>query len=273
MSNEQPKRRIQDDPVAPEKLFDDVYYIGRRGVGVFAVTTEEGIVLIDSMDPTDADEKHIVPGLTALGLDPHDLKLIILTHGHFDHFAGARRLQKRFHCQVALGEKDSAFMVSSDSRLPLDSLEYPHIDLFLEDGKEITVGRHRFLPVLTPGHTPGCMSLIFNCHDQGEEHWVSLWGGAGLPRPVEPLGERMRDCCLFANSALQFKLVCDRYHCDVILGTHPHRCDLFEKLAALKERAEGAPHPFVVGSEAVRDNLHTRATEALQLAQELADGM
>lgn len=200
-------------------------------------------------------------------------KLIILTHGHFDHFAGARHLQKKYHCQVALGEKDSAFMVVSDSRISHDELEYPHINFFLEDKKEIVMGKHRFIPVLTPGHTPGCMSLIFNCHDNGEEHWVSLWGGAGLPRPVAPIQERMQDSCLFANSALQFKLVCDQYHCDVALGTHPHRCDLFEKLALLKERKEGMPNPFVVGAEGVRSNLHIRASEALQLAQDLADSM
>ena len=93
MANE--KSHIKDEAVKPAKIFDDVYYIGRRIVGVFAVTTSDGIVLIDSMDPTDADEKHIIPGMEELGLDPSDIKLIILTHGHFDHFCGARRLQKK----------------------------------------------------------------------------------------------------------------------------------------------------------------------------------
>ena len=271
MPEEKPRKHMPDTPVEPAQLFDDVYYIGRRVVGVFAIATSDGIVLIDSMDPTDADERHIIPGMEKLGLDPAAIKLIILTHGHFDHFAGARRLQKRFGCKVCLGEIDSAFMVSSDSRLPLDSLEYPHIDFYLEDRKPITLGGHTFVPVLTPGHTPGCMSLIFNCHDKGEEHWVSLWGGAGLPRPEFAPSQRMKDSCDFANGALQFQLICDEYHCDVVLGVHPHRCDLFEKLERMKTRTAEDPNPFVVGPEGVKANLQLRAVEALDLARQLVD--
>lgn len=267
------KKHMPDAPVEPAWLFDDVCYIGRRVVGVFAVATSEGIVLIDSMDPTDADERHIIPGMEQLGLNPADIKWIILTHGHFDHFAGARRLQKRFGCKVCMGQIDAAFMVSSDSMLPLNSLEYPHIDFYLEDRRPLTVGGHTFVPVLTPGHTPGCMSLIFNCHDNGQEHWVSLWGGSGLPRPVFPLSQRMKDSCDYANAALQFKLISDEYSCDVVLGVHPHRCSLFEKLEQLKKRADGQPNPFVVGPEGVKENLHQRAAEALELAGRLIDEM
>lgn len=273
MPTERPRPRIQDSPVSPAKIFDDVYYIGRRVVGVFAITTSEGIVLIDSMDPTDAAEQHIIPSMEHLDLDPAQIKLIIITHGHFDHFAGARHLQKRYGCKVALGQTDTAFMMTSESRIPYDQLEYPHIDFYLEDGKEIVVGDHTFIPILTPGHTPGGMSLIFNCHDNEQEHWVSLWVGAGLPRPCEPVPDRMHFACLFANSALQFELACKQHHCDVVLGVHPHRCDLFPKLEQLNHRAPGDENPFVVGEKGVKENLQHLATEALKLAQTLAEEM
>lgn len=269
--NVSPRRRIQDGPVEPARLLDDVYYIGRVVVGVFVVRTSEGLVLIDSMDPVDADERHILPGLRALGLENEKICAILLTHGHFDHFEGAHRLQERTHCKVGLGEIDSGFMVSSD--WPGGAIEYPHIDFFLEDSREIVIGDHRFLPVFTPGHTPGCMSLIFNCHDGGAEHWVSLWGGAGLPRPTEPAAQRMAHACQFANSAFAFEQVCVQKGCDVVLGVHPHRCDLFPKLQRLCERAPGEPNPFIVGAQGVRDNLHLRGTEALALAQTLLDEM
>lgn len=268
---EQPRKKIQDGPVEPIKIFDDVYYIGRKGVGVFAVTTSEGIVLIDSMDPVDAAEKHIIPGMEQLGLNPSDITDIILTHGHFDHFAGAKHLQDKFHCRVGIGLTDSGYMVYSKYRG--EEIEYPHIDFIIEDRKEMIFGDHIFRPILTPGHTPGCMSLIFNCHDNGTEHWVSLWGGAGLPRPNEGIDKQLGNACDFAYSAYIFQKECELRKCDVVLGVHPHRCGLFEKAEKLKARKPGEENPFVVGAEGVRANLHIRGTEAIELARKVIDEM
>lgn len=91
--------------------------------------------------------------------------------------------------------------------------------------------------------------------------------------PSQPMDQRMRNTCDFAASALHFKQICDQYHCDVVLGVHPHRCDLFEKLEVLKERKEGEQNAFVVGENGVRANLNLRATEALELARQLVDMM
>ena len=131
------KRARAREEVEPIKLFDDVWYIGRRGVGVFAITTSEGIVLIDSMDPVDAAEKHIEPGLRKIGLDPKDINTIIITHGHHDHYLGAKHLQNKYGCKACLGEIDTAFMVSSPimKEVSLETTEYPHIDFYLEDRK------------------------------------------------------------------------------------------------------------------------------------------
>ena len=267
MSREE-RRALMEMKVDPIKLFDDVWYIGRRGVGVFAITTSEGIVLIDSMDPADAGEKHIIPGLEAIGLDPKDINTIIITHGHGDHFLGAKRLQEKYGCKACIGEIDAAFMVSSKLMGSVAETEYPHIDFYLEDRKELRFGDTRFIPVLTPGHTPGCMSLIFNVHDNGVEHWASLWGGAGLTMArMEPV-PKMYWACQFANSAVMFKYECDKYGCDVVLGVHPHRMDLFENL---EKRTENGPNPFIVGQEGVRRNLHVRGQEALEVAQKTLD--
>ena len=266
MSREE-ARKFMQEPVEPIKLFDDVYYIGRRGVGVFAITTSEGIVLIDSMDPADAAEKHIIPGLEAVGLNPADIKLIVITHGHGDHFLGAKHLQDKYGCKACLGEIDTAFMMNSQLMGSMADTVYPHIDFFIEDGKEINVGGLKIIPVLTPGHTPGCMSLIFNVHDNGQEHWVSLWGGAGLTMARMETVDKMYWACQFAASAVKFQKICEKYNCDVVLGVHPHRMDLFEKLA---KRTEGGPNVFIDGAEGVKKNLiDTRAQEALEVAQKV----
>lgn len=263
-------RAFMNQPVDPIRLFDDVWFIGRRGVGVFAIPTSEGIVLIDSMDPVDAAEQYIEPGFAKIGLDPRDINTIIITHGHGDHFLGAKHLQNKYGCKACLGEIDTAFMMTSDLMDTMERTEFPHIDFYLEDRKELRFGEHCFIPVLTPGHTPGCMSLIFNVHDNGQEHWASLWGGAGLTMLRLPPVEKMYWACRFAASAQMFLYECDKYGCDVVLGVHPHRMDLFEKL---EQRTEGGPNVFIVGREGVRDNLHVRGQEALDVAQKALDEM
>ena len=273
-------RKHGEEPAEPSKLFDDVYYIGRRGVGVLVLDTEEGLVLIDSMDPVDADEKHIVPGLMELGFDPKDINTIIITHGHIDHFAGAARLQAKYGCKVAIGLIDSGFMVTSEypqRRMPV--VEYPRIDIILEDRKPLTYGKHTFIPVLTPGHTPGGMSLMFNVHDQGHEHWASLWVGAGLPRSVQYWDSQLNNEDLqlrltleFVHSAYMFQKVCEEQGCDVVLGVHPHRCNLFENIEANKNRQEGQANAFVVGAAGVKENLLQLAHNALQRISNIVDG-
>lgn len=272
--NEEKRKRPPDYEVEPMKLFDDCYYIGRHGVGVFAITTSEGIVLIDSMDPTEASSMYIKPGMIKLGLNPAEIKMIILTHGHFDHFSGAKRLQDEFDCKVGISKIDSGFMVESMVMGSIKDILYPHIDFIIEDKKTISVGNHKFLPVWTPGHTPGCMSLIFNVHDNGEEHMVSLWGGAGLPRK-EHSSEimAMKYSCDFAASAQKFYKICAQMNTHVVLGVHPHRMDLFLKWEQMKMRHQGDPNPYVVGIEGVRENLTTRAVEALDHARKFVNEM
>lgn len=282
MENAQKKPRPQDGPVEPIRIFDDVWYIGRVMVGVFVIKTGEGLVLIDAMDPYDADEKHIIPGLEKVGLRPEDIRMILITHGHMDHYDGAKRLQQRFGCKVGLGLIDCGFMVSNV--VNTGHSEYPRIDFLLKDRKEIIMGQHRFLPVLTPGHTPGGMSLIFNCHDNGEEHWVSLWVGAGLPMGVFPRGplkgltictpeEQLRYTCDYIHSLGVFEQVCDARGCDVVLGVHPHRCGLFAKAEQLAKRSAGEQNPFVVGKEGVKENLRQLGEGALRQARDLLAGM
>ena len=84
-----------DDPlIAPTRLFDNVYAIGRTGTVVYAITTSAGIVLIDA-GYADQLETVLLPGLKAVGLDPNNVKYILLGHGHGDHFGGAAYFQDK----------------------------------------------------------------------------------------------------------------------------------------------------------------------------------
>ncbi|APE05414.1 hypothetical protein BM528_06175 [Alteromonas sp. RW2A1] len=72
--------------IEPTQLFNNLYFVGYVSVGTFVIDTSQGIVLIDTMwTPHDA-ENVIVPGIKKLGLTPEEIKYVIITHGHSDHY-------------------------------------------------------------------------------------------------------------------------------------------------------------------------------------------
>ena len=87
--------------VEPAKVFDNLYFVGQSEYSAWAVTTSAGIILIDTIYDYSV-EVEVAGGLTKLGLDPAQIKYVIVSHGHADHSGGARFLQeptpRRRHC-------------------------------------------------------------------------------------------------------------------------------------------------------------------------------
>src|SRR6185436_20011828 len=89
----------------PFKVFDNLYWLGTRQHSSWALQTNDGIILIDTNFAW-ATEPEIIEGLTTLGLNPRDLKYVIISHAHGDHDQGAAELQKRFGAKVVMGAPD-----------------------------------------------------------------------------------------------------------------------------------------------------------------------
>src|SRR4029077_13994821 len=79
----------------PAKVFDNLYYVGTQLQSMWAITTSEGIILHDpayNYMVKDAVEG----GFKKLGLDPAQIKYIIVAHAHTDHYLGAKYLQDTY---------------------------------------------------------------------------------------------------------------------------------------------------------------------------------
>ena len=87
----------------PTKVFDQLYYLGMNSVASWALVTSGGIIQIDSLDNAEEAQRIIVGGYKKLGLDPARMKYLVLTHGHDDHFGGAKYLQDTYHPRVLIG--------------------------------------------------------------------------------------------------------------------------------------------------------------------------
>src|SRR5689334_16230921 len=161
----------------PVKLFDNLYAIGSSESPVHVITTSAGIILIDS-GFADKTESVIIPSLKKLGLDPANVKYILLAHAHADHFGGSKYFQDHYGTRVGLSAADWDFIEkqSGSENAP----KPPKRDLVLMEGQPVRLGDQPVMPVLIPGHTPGSMAFIFPVKDNGTQHIAGLFGGTML---------------------------------------------------------------------------------------------
>jgi metallo-beta-lactamase class B len=224
----------------PVKVFDNFYFIGTKEHGAWGVTTSDGLIVIDALyDYAVIDE--VEGGLKKLGLDPARTKYLIITHGHGDHHGGTRYLQDKYRPRVVMGPADWD-LVEKDTRNPR-----PTRDVIATDGQKITVGDTTVTIYLTPGHTPSTISLLVPVKDGPRTHVAAEWGGTAFSASTSP--EMLKS---YINSASRFRGLAEKAGADVIFTNHTSFDGTLEKLAALPKRKPGDPHPYVVGSDAVK---------------------
>ena len=97
--------RPDDPPIEPAKIFDNVYAIGNQGTVAYVISTSAGLMMIDSLSANQVDTQ-LLPGFEKLGLDPHNIKTVIIAHGHGDHFGGSFYLQEHFNAHIYVSEAD-----------------------------------------------------------------------------------------------------------------------------------------------------------------------
>jgi metallo-beta-lactamase class B len=242
-----------DDPlIEPTRVFDNLYALGRTGTVVWALTTPDGILLIDAGYPDQLDSV-LLPQMRAAGLDPADVRYVLIGHGHSDHFGGASYFQQR-GARVALSAADWD-LVENPPPPPAGApapavapvgLPPPRRDVVVNDGEAIEFGGIEITPVLIPGHTPGALGFVFRVTDAAASHTAALFGGSIL------LVNRIPDDGLrqYVQSLQRFGEVTRRLGVDVEIQNHPLYDGFEAKLERLAARSAGDAHPFVVGQDA-----------------------
>ena len=106
-----PGEQVLKDP-PPTKVFDNLYYVGTGVVSAWAIVTKGGIILLDALDDPEEAQQFIVAGLQKLGLNPADIKYVVISHAHGDHFGGAAYLKKTYGARIVASKIDWDVMAS-----------------------------------------------------------------------------------------------------------------------------------------------------------------
>lgn len=232
----------------PTRIFGNLSYIGNRFVGVFVLETDDGQILFDSGTSLDEAENHIAPGLKKLGLDPGNIKYIVVTHGHWDHFGGALWFQQHYKTPVGLSRVDWEMIERQEGTPVLAGHPIPKRDQLITDGQKLKVGSTEVALYITPGHTPGTVSAIFNVRDRGKLRVVSLLGSTAFPSTIEPT-DINGGLARYRESIRRFRALSKEAGAEVLLNTHLFA---FGGDARLEQvQASGKSDPFVIGADGV----------------------
>ncbi len=230
--------------IPAQKVFDNLYYVGQMMVSAWAIKTADGIVLIDALNNADEARDIIVPGLQKMGLDPKDIRYVIITHSHGDHYGGAQYFRDTYGAKMIASAEDWDVMAKPSffDKIKLFDPAPRRLDtdITVKDGETLTLGGVPIRFALTPGHTPGTLSLYFPVTDNGARHMAGLYGGIGMPRTDELKKTQIVSLTHWMDMTRSAAV-------DAQIGNHPLHFDGPTRLDILRYRPEGGKNPFILG--------------------------
>jgi metallo-beta-lactamase class B len=227
----------------PVRVFDDLYFLGQTAFSVWALRTTAGIILVDAIFDYSV-EAEVIGGLRRLGIDPAEIRYLIVSHAHGDHSGGAGILQ-RYGARVVMSPADWDLYERTGNDVKATR------DIVATDGMAIELGGATVRVYFTPGHTLGTMSTILPVRDGAQRHVAALWGGTLFNFRDAPDDPRDSRLAAYAESARRFREIARAAGADVILSNHTAYDGSTVKMPMLAQRRAGAPHPYVIGLDAV----------------------
>jgi metallo-beta-lactamase class B len=235
----------------PRQVFDNFYWVGNRRNNAWLLRTSDGLIVIDTLYHYSV-EPEIVDGIRKLGMNPRDLKYVLISHGHGDHSEGAKILQD-LGARVVMGGPDWDLMLNG-TPMPGGN---PKRDIVATDGQKLTLGDTTVSIYVTPGHTDGTLSFIFPVQDRGQTRVIAYPGGTAynFPRSV-PRFEA------YIETQKRFTKLAADAGATVILSNHSEFDEAYKKVRMISSMLPGEEHPFVI-----KDGVQRYQTVLLECAE------
>lgn len=217
-------------------IFGNLYFAGTEAASTHLIDTGDGLIVMDT--GYQQSLYLLIHKIWKLGFSPYDIKYILHTHGHIDHFGATRALVELTGAKTVLGRPDEAYAngqldLSFARELGMEFQETFQPDILLDDGDTVTLGNTTVRAVATPGHTPGAMSYFFDVTDGRETFRAALHGGMGINTLSAEFLKKynlpfsLRDD--FCNAMLRL----NREQVDLFLGNHMQHNQTAERYSRL----------------------------------------
>lgn len=244
MPPEEAKKRpylIDRDPFC---ILGNLYFVGNQWCSSHLIDTGDGLLLLDT--PCASGLPGLIHNIYKLNFTLEDLKYIVVSHAHSDHFGAVAALQHMTGAKTFISRVDAEDMRNNPERMaamnkdlgPLNECFIP--DMELEDGDTIELGNIKMRCILTPGHSIGVMSNFWSMDYKGTEYRIGIYGGAGYSTVSEAwlknagLPLSLREDFLTSIEKVWGEPV------DIMLGNHPFHNDTYMKAQRKREGEEMA---------------------------------
>jgi len=232
------------EPYSPFRIADNLYYVGSRGLANYLITTPQGHILINS--DLEANVPMIRESVEKLGFKFTDIKILLISHAHWDHNAGSAMIKKLTGATYMVmdadvpnvesgGKTDFHYGNSPESLYPATK-----VDRVLHDGDQVKLGDAVLVAHLTPGHTKGCTTWTMKVKDGGKTYDAVIVGSPNVNG-----GYKLVNNALYPQIATDYERmfkVLKTLPCDIFLGAHGSYFGMEAKVARMKA---GAPNPFI----------------------------
>jgi metallo-beta-lactamase class B len=224
------------EPFPPFKIAGNLYYVGSKGLGNYLITTPQGHILVNS--DLEANVPLIRDSVEKLGFKFTDVKILLISHAHWDHDAASATIKRLTGAQYMVMDADVPVVESGgkeDFNYGKDaSTLYPptKVDRVLHDGDTVALGGATLVAHLTPGHTKGCTTWTMTVQEGGKRYNVVIVGS-----PNVNTGYRLVGNTAYPNIAEDYERgfgVLKSLPCDIFLGAHGAYFDLDAKYGRLK---------------------------------------
>ena len=214
----------------PVRLYGESWYVGVAGLASVLIASKEGLVLIDGDLPQSAPL--IEANIAKLGFKVTDIKLILVSHEHFDHAGGVAALQHDSGARVLAGAEAAKALkmghpTEADPQYrPDDPYHFSVVKSVeaVEDGQVVRLGNLAIAAHRTPGHTPGGTSWSWQSCEEGK--CLNLVYADSLTA-VTTNGYH------FTQVAASFRASIAKVSdlpCDILISTHPSASSFWQRV-------------------------------------------
>jgi metallo-beta-lactamase class B len=231
-------------PQKPFKIAGNIYYVGSKDLASYLITTPQGHILINSS--LTASVPLIRSSVEALGFHFSDVKILLISHGHWDHCAGSALIKKLTGAKYMVmdadvptiesgGKKDFYYGTDTSSLYPATK-----VDRTLHDGDKVRLGDAVLVAHKTAGHTKGCTTWTMKVTEKGKTYNVVIVGSPNVND-----GFKLVNNATYPQIAQDYEATfrtLKALPCDIFLGAHGVYFGMLEKVAKARENQ---PNPFV----------------------------